>query len=712
MASVLPTPVTNLPTAGNQKTDSGSAPELSIIIVNYNVKEFLEPCLNSLKKALSGISSEIIVVDNASDDGSDLLIRRQFPEVKYIQNAKNLGFARANNIAMREAAGRFIVLMNPDTIAQQDTFEELLKFMKNHPEAGMVGCKILNPDGSLQLACRRSFPTPWVAFTRLTGLSFLFPKSKIFGRYNLTYLPENEIRPVEAISGSFMMVRREVIEQVGMLDEDYFLYGEDLDWCYRTRSAGWTIYYVPTTQIVHFKGESSKKSQLDNVMIFYQSMALFVKKHFRERYFSVTYFLLLIAIWIRAAVSVLQKSARYWAPPLIDVVWMQISLLAALWIKFGHLHFWRSYVPVTLVYTTVWLLVLYFWGSYGRWRFSFSRAFAATLTGFFFNSAFTYFFKQFAYSRAVLLLASGLNVFALSGWRLCFKLLHRFGLAPFIGTLGHTLLARRTVIVGDFSKGEKILSKLKSRIGHGYEIIGLISLNPRDLGKSYNGVKVIGTIDNLFEAVRDKNIQEVIFSTHRIQYHQILKIIAANKSQKVNFKLIPTHLDVIIGKASIDQISDVPVVDIEYRLSHRGYRAMKRLFDLFGASLLLMVTGPLYLFHLKLKRAETEQKTVAACEKSPQIQVREIKGKKIPSLAPWLWLVIQGRLSLVGREPEISDIPEAISRFLKPGLTGLVQVNRDKNLTKKEKEKYQLFYLTNYSPLLDLEILFKAIFKV
>ncbi|RMD94417.1 MAG: glycosyltransferase family 2 protein [Calditrichaeota bacterium] len=264
-------------------------PVLSVIIVNYNVKEFLQQALSSLRKALQGLRAEVFVVDNASDDGSVQLVRDQFPEVKLILNQKNLGFSRANNLALKQARGEYVVLLNPDTVAQEDTFTKLLRFMQNHPDAGMVGCKILNPDGSLQLACRRSFPTPWVAFTRLAGLSYLFPKSRIFGKYNLSYLPENQVSRVEAISGSFMMMRRQVLEQIGLLDEAFFLYGEDLDYCYRTSQAGWNIYYVPETQIIHFKGESSKRSRLDNLLVFYQSMALFVKKHFRHRFFFFTF---------------------------------------------------------------------------------------------------------------------------------------------------------------------------------------------------------------------------------------------------------------------------------------------------------------------------------------------------------------------------------------------------------------------------------------
>src|SRR5262245_46506760 len=219
--------------------------DFSIVIVNYNVREFLRQMLLSLRQALRHLRAEIFVVDNASDDGSVEMVQSQFPECRVIANEENLGFAAANNLALKRAHGRYLVLLNPDTVVQEDTFTALREFMDRHPRTGMAGCKVLNPDGTVQLACRRSCPTPWVAFTKLSGMSRLFPHSQWFGRYNLTFLPEDETCEVEAISGSFMVARREAVEQVGLLDEDFFMYGEDLDWCYRIRTAGWQIHYYP-----------------------------------------------------------------------------------------------------------------------------------------------------------------------------------------------------------------------------------------------------------------------------------------------------------------------------------------------------------------------------------------------------------------------------------------------------------------------------------
>jgi O-antigen biosynthesis protein len=192
----------------------GDMLDLSVIIVNYNVKEFLQNLLHSIEKASSNITKEIIIVDNASDDGSTELIKQKFPSVKLIENKTNYGFGKANNQALKIAKGEFILLINPDTVVSENTFDELIQFFRTNQTAGLAGCKILNPDGTLQLACRRSFPGPWTSFCKVTGLSNLFPNSRIFARYNLTYLDENQTYEVDAISGSFMMMRKEVYQKL------------------------------------------------------------------------------------------------------------------------------------------------------------------------------------------------------------------------------------------------------------------------------------------------------------------------------------------------------------------------------------------------------------------------------------------------------------------------------------------------------------------
>ncbi|MBR9975534.1 MAG: glycosyltransferase family 2 protein, partial [Bacteroidetes bacterium] len=258
---------------------AGARPDISVVIVSYNVRDLLESCLQSLYTALAGISHEVFVVDNRSDDGTVDMLRHRFPQVSLIASEKNLGFAGGNNLALAHASGELLLLLNPDTLVQEDTVSTMQRFFRENGDVGMASCKIIKPDGSLELACRRSFPSPWVSFTKLSGLSTLFPKSPLFARYNLTYLSEDESYEVDAISGSFMMLRHTVYEAIGGLDESYFMYGEDLDYCYRTQKAGWKLAYVPDTKIIHYGGESTKRSSIDAHAEFYRAMQVFARKN-------------------------------------------------------------------------------------------------------------------------------------------------------------------------------------------------------------------------------------------------------------------------------------------------------------------------------------------------------------------------------------------------------------------------------------------------
>lgn len=252
--------------------------KLSVVTISYNVKYFLEQCLNSLEQAARNIDHEIIVVDNASDDGSTEYITARFPKVKWIASDVNHGFSRANNIAFSQARGKYILMLNPDTIVSREALEGCLEFMERHPKAGAAGVKMLNKDGNFALESRRGIVTPWVSICKATGLSKKFSKSRIFGHYYMSYLPEEEINPIEMISGAFMFLRRSTLKKVGTLDEQFFMYWEDSDLSYRIMKSGMKNYYLPYP-ILHYKGESSIKSKLKYRYWLYYSLQLFFRKH-------------------------------------------------------------------------------------------------------------------------------------------------------------------------------------------------------------------------------------------------------------------------------------------------------------------------------------------------------------------------------------------------------------------------------------------------
>ena len=286
------------------------APTLSVIIVNYNTRDLLRTCLHSVFASILPGGLEVIVVDNQSHDGSAEMVETEFPQAALIRSERNGGFAYGNNQGLHQARGRYALLLNPDTVVPPDAFAILTAFMDEHPEVGIVGPRLVRADGSLDLACRRSFPTPEVSFYRIVGLSKLFPKSRRFARYNLTYLDEHELAEVDSVVGACMMVRRQAMEQVGLLDEAYFMYGEDLDWAYRIKSHGWKVYYNPAATVLHYKRESSRQRPVRTIVEFYRAMLIFHRKHYAARTFFLLNWLIVAGIYLRGGLALALNRLR------------------------------------------------------------------------------------------------------------------------------------------------------------------------------------------------------------------------------------------------------------------------------------------------------------------------------------------------------------------------------------------------------------------
>lgn len=283
--------------------------KLSVIIVNYNVKFYLEQCLHSVEKALKEIEGEIIVTDNDSRDGSVPYLKAHFPGVRFIESKENLGFAKANNLAIKQSCGEYILLLNPDTIVTEHTFSDFIEFMDTHPDAGGCGAYMLRTDGSFALESRRGLPTPFVAFCKMSGLTSMFPNSRLFGRYYMRYLNEEQASPIEIMSGAYMFLRRTALDKAGLLDEDFFMYGEDIDLSYRILKAGYRNYFLPS-HILHYKGESTEKSSYRYVHTFYRAMQQFFNKHYSHYSIFVSWPINL-AIWTRAMLAYAGNQLRH-----------------------------------------------------------------------------------------------------------------------------------------------------------------------------------------------------------------------------------------------------------------------------------------------------------------------------------------------------------------------------------------------------------------
>lgn len=272
--------------------------KLSVVIVSYNVKYYLEQCLESLRRALEGIDSEVYVVDNHSKDDSVNYLKRRFREMNFVASNHNLGFARANNLAIKRAKGEYVLLLNPDTIVGENTIRESLSFMDMHPDAGGLGVKMLKCNGEKAMESRRGLPSPLTAFYKMCGLCGRFPESRRFGRYYMSYLPWDVPVRIEVISGAYCLLRHEAIRKVGMLDEDFFMYGEDIDLSYRLLKGGYENWYLPVP-ILHYKGESTQKSSFRYVHVFYEAMLIFFRKHYRHLSFWIS-IPVKLAIYVKA----------------------------------------------------------------------------------------------------------------------------------------------------------------------------------------------------------------------------------------------------------------------------------------------------------------------------------------------------------------------------------------------------------------------------
>ena len=333
--------------------------KLSIVIVNYNVEHFLEQCLISVRKAIGQLDAEIFVVDNNSVDGSVSMIRNKFKDVKLIANKENVGFSSANNQAIKLAKGEYVLLLNPDTVVEEDTFIKCLQFMDNKADSGGLGVKMIDGKGKFLPESKRGLPTPSVAFYKIFGLSSLFPKSKLMGRYHLGFLSKNKNHSIEILSGAFMLLRKKALDKIGLLDESFFMYGEDIDLSYRLILGGYKNYYFSETSIIHYKGESTKKTSINYVFVFYNAMIIFAKKHFSKKNAKLFSFFINIAVYIRAFIAISNQFLKKLSLSLFDAFGTAISIyfIAKYYQIYTGITFPLKILSIALItYTIVWVV--------------------------------------------------------------------------------------------------------------------------------------------------------------------------------------------------------------------------------------------------------------------------------------------------------------------------------------------------------------------
>lgn len=649
--------------------------DVSIVIVNYNVCYFLEQTLKSVFTAISNLQIEVFVVDNCSVDGSVAMVKSKFQQVILIESKQNLGFSKANNIAISQSAGKYVLLLNPDTVVQNDTFEKCFAYMEQNKNAGGLGVYMVDGKGKFLPESKRGMPTPWVAFYKITGIANLFPTSKKYGKYHLGYLENDKIHAIDILSGAFMWLRKSTLEITGLLDEDYFMYGEDIDLSYRITKAGYQNIYFPDTKIIHYKGESTKKSSLNYVFVFYNAMAIFTKKHFSNSYAKSFSILITIAIWAKALASFLSHIFKKYAHIIFDILWI---LFGTIFLK----NFWETYIKykdsnleypanfstlVIPIYTIIWVITAYFSGSYDK-PYKIHRIIRGVTFGGIIISALTNFVDLYRYSKAIILLGSVWAIIVMIFSRYLYQILKHKKINF------EEIKDTKIIIIGSYLEANRVLELIKN-LNKKINYLGFIASEKYET----NYQNYLGNYKNIVEIITIYKPNEVIFCSKNMPTQDIISLMARLDSRSIDFKIVPDESNFVIGSNSKDAQGELYAMDISLNISSKENIRTKRLLDIL-VSLVFVFSFPIIMMYTKNK----------------------IKFyKKISQ-------ILLGKNTFVGfGNPSATGLPRLKSGILSPS-----SEFENYALDAKTIEKLDLIYAKNYQPSDDLNIISKNFKKI
>ncbi|RYZ00673.1 MAG: glycosyltransferase [Chitinophagaceae bacterium] len=561
---------------------------VSVIIVNYNVRFFLEQCLHSLRAAARGLEVEAIVVDNNSTDGSPEYLKARFPELIYHVNTQNVGFAKACNQGLALASGEYILFLNPDTLLAEDTLHVCLDFFRRHPKAGGLGIRMIDGTGAFLRESKRSFPGPMTALYKLFGLSLLFPRSRSFGRYHLGHLSEHANWEVDVLAGAFMLIPRKVLDEVGSFDETFFMYGEDVDLSYRIQAAGYQNWYVAESSIIHFKGESTKRGSLNYVRLFYSAMNIFVRKHYggtQARLFRAS---IHAAIGVRAALAAAAKFIRWIGLPIID----GILLLLSFWLV---KELWTHYVRTDIVlpealirfslpaYALAYIVTAYYAGLYDKIYRRGNLLRAAAFASLVLLAGYALLPEKLRFSRAILLFGALLSFVAIGTVR---RILLSAGVLQRPAESADKPFVLVAAAPGEYGAVTTLLERHKRH----QNIIGRVGGAPGEPG-SVAGLAEVGS------AVRALGAEELIFCAGSLSYKEIIAHTARLRSS-VRLRYHAAGSDSVVGSDSKDSSGEALSIHEPLRLALPGPRRSKRLLDV-ALSAAFLLTLPLHLLAVR-----------------------------------------------------------------------------------------------------------------
>jgi len=547
--------------------------QLSIVIVNYNVKHFLEQVLYSVESASQNLDVETWVVDNNSVDGSMEMVESKFPWVKTIINKENLGFSKANNQAILKSKSRYVLLLNPDTVLQEDTLAKCIDYMDKNSDVGGLGVRMIDGKGCFLPESKRGLPTPKAAFYKMSGLAALFPKSREFGRYHMKYLSEWETNEVDVLAGAFMMLRNDVLAEIGLLDEQFFMYGEDIDLSYRITLAGYKNIYFPETTIIHYKGESTKKKSVNYVKVFYNAMVLFAQKHYSAQRAGRFAFWIHLAIYLRAALALVWRGASKIWVPFMDflIVYLGYFGIARYWEayhkfvpNFYPIDYYLFHVPA---YVFIAVIAIFISGGYDK-PFRAYRVFRGAVAGtLMLFAVYAFLPKDLQFSRAILALGSAWGI---GGTLLLRWIYERLKLGDVEMTQKQQ---KRLVLVAGNEESKRIVDLLnQSEVSH--QLLG--SVYPKESNKE----GFIGHIGQLNEIVEIYGANTLIFSSKDVSNSRIIEAMSEFADQNIQLKIAPNKGEFIIGSNSKNDPGELFTLEVQYALSESYNKRRKRIFDI------------------------------------------------------------------------------------------------------------------------------------
>ncbi len=514
---------------------------ISIVIVNFKVADYLKRALLSLREAKLYDRSEVIVVDNASHDDSKARITVEFPEVTWIGLKNNIGFGKACNVGAHSARGEFLLFLNPDTLVSKDTLAVCVDFFRSHPSAGLMGPKIINADGTLQASCRRSFPSPLVAFYRLAGLSRIFPKSKRFGRYNLTYLDPDALSEVDAVSGSFMFMPLLLFSEINGFDETFFMYGEDLDLCCRVREKGFSVWYNPATKIIHFKGKSASKQMWRSRKAFYEAMVIFSRKYKRMHTSFFPGWLIFVGIMAQAGANFVGSILRTYTAFFIDAIIINGLLWAGISIWFAHLSLESPYAGgrasiLLLMHALLsfsFVSIFLYRGVYSKERYSVASAFISGIMASVIFVAAGFFMKSMALSRIAFGVSTVVITLALVAWREALPRI-RSGFRRLAFSTGNV------VIIGSDDVAGALIRNFEDDASA--TIQGILWPHGNHMPGEFMGYPVLGRMENIKNVLSHRRVDLLLIATDQPWYSHLIEALATVRVHNLTIRWVPTEL--------------------------------------------------------------------------------------------------------------------------------------------------------------------------